>query len=115
MRLLLVDDDADFRRLARQLLQDGGYDVVGAAANARDAVRMAGEHAPDVTLVDVTLPDANGFELATRLAREHPGMAVLLISTYDRGDVDQLVRATGARGFVPKDELSAPELDRRLA
>jgi DNA-binding NarL/FixJ family response regulator len=115
MRLLLVDDDADFRRLARQLLEDGGYDVVGAAADARDAVKMAGECAPEVTLVDVNLPDANGFKLAGRLAREHPGMAVLLISTYDRGDLDQLARDTGARGFVPKDELSGPELDRRLA
>jgi len=114
MRLLLVDDDANFRRLARRLLEADGYDVVGSARDATEGLRLAGELAPDVMLVDVNLPDASGFELAARLGREHPGTTVLLTSTYSRGDFEQLARSAGADGFVPKDELSGAELDRRI-
>lgn len=115
MRLLLVDDDPDFRRLARRLLETRGYQVVGTAGAAREALAMAGELSPDVMLIDVHLPDATGFALAARLTREYPSTTVLLTSTYNRADFEQLARDAGACGFVPKDELSGPELDRRLA
>jgi two-component system response regulator EvgA len=114
-RLLIVDDNPDFRRLARWLLEDDGYEVVGAAGDGQEGLAAAGALAPDVVLLDVNLPDANGFEVAVRLTREQPSAAVLLTSTQERQDFDQLALACGARGFVPKDDLSAAELDRLLA
>jgi CheY-like chemotaxis protein len=113
-RLLIVDDNRDFCRLVRRLLEDEGYDVVGAAGDAGEALAVAGELAPDVVLLDVNLPDANGFEVAARLVRERPSVAVVLTSTRGAHDFDQLAVASGARGFVPKDDLSAVELDRLL-
>jgi CheY-like chemotaxis protein len=114
-RLLIVDDNRDFLRLAPRLLGGGGYDVVGVASNARDALATARELAPEVVLVDVNLPDASGFDLAARLARVCPGSAVLLTSTRGGGEFDELALAAGAVGFLPKDELSGAELDRLLA
>jgi DNA-binding NarL/FixJ family response regulator len=112
---LIVDDNPDFRRLVRRMLEAEGFDVVGAAGDGEGGLAAAGELAPDVVLLDVNLPDANGFEVAARLARERPSAAVLLTSTQGREDFDQLAVACGARGFVPKDDLSAAELDRLLA
>jgi CheY-like chemotaxis protein len=111
-RLLIVDDNPDFRRLARQLLEAEGYVVVGAARDASEAVAAADELAPDFVLLDVNLPDASGFEVAARLVRQRPGVAVVLTSTRAARDLDQLAVASGARGFVPKEDLLAAELDR---
>jgi CheY-like chemotaxis protein len=111
-RLLIVDDNRDFRRLARELLEAEGYEVVGAARDATEALTAAGELAPDAVLLDVNLPDASGFEVAARLVRERPSVAVVLTSTRGDRDFGQLALASGARGFVPKDDLTAANLDR---
>ena len=114
-RLLIVDDNADFRRLARRLLEGDGYQVVGAARDVGEALAAAHELAPEVVLLDVYLPDGSGFEAAARLARERPTVEVLLTSTHSRHDFEQLALASGARGFVLKDDLSGAELDRLLS
>jgi CheY-like chemotaxis protein len=110
-RLLIVDDNRDFRRLARRMLEGDGYEVVGAAGDAAEGLAAVGRLAPQVVLVDVNLPDASGFEVAARLSREHPGASVLLTSTYPRDDFEQLALASGAHGFVAKDDLSGEALD----
>jgi two-component system response regulator EvgA len=113
-RLLIVDDNAAFRRLARRLLEAEGYEVVGAAEGAGQALAVARDLAPEIVLLDVNLPDGNGFELTEALARECPGAAVLLTSTRGRPDFGRLALESGARGFLPKDELSGAELNRLL-
>jgi DNA-binding NarL/FixJ family response regulator len=113
-RLLIVDDNPDFRRLATRLLETEGYEVVGDVQDGDAVVTEAARLAPDVVLLDVHLPDASGFDVAARLARECPRMAVLLTSTYGQHDFEALALASGARGFVPKDALSGAELDRLL-
>jgi DNA-binding NarL/FixJ family response regulator len=113
-RLLIVDDNPGFRRLAGQLLEGEGYEVVGVASDAREALATAGELVPEVVLLDVNLPDISGFAVAARLTRELPGTAILLTSTHGRPDFEQLALANGARGFVSKDDLSGAELDRLL-
>jgi DNA-binding NarL/FixJ family response regulator len=114
-RLLIVDDNPDFRRVARRLLEAEGYDVVGVAGDAGEALVAAGELAPEVVLLDVNLPDGSGFDVAARFARERPGTAVLLTSTRAAADFEQLALASGARGFLAKDDLSRAELDRLLS
>jgi two-component system nitrate/nitrite response regulator NarL len=113
--LLIVDDNADFRRFAGRLLEGGGYEVIGAASTGVEALAAAGALSPDVILLDVNLPDASGFEVAAQLASERPHTAVLLTSTHGRDDFERLALASGACGFVPKDDLSHAELDRLLA
>jgi DNA-binding NarL/FixJ family response regulator len=113
-RLLIVDDNPDFCRFARRLLETEGYEVVGVAGDAAHALAVAEDVAPEVVLLDVNLPDASGFELAARFARERPGVAMVLTSTRGGAEFDRLAASCGARGFVPKDRLSGAELDRRL-
>ena len=104
--LLIVDDHAGFRALARRLLGSGGFEVVGEAADGRAGVAAARELRPDVVLLDIQLPDIDGFEVLARLRDGPAGPAVVLTSTRDRADYGQRVDRSGASGFIPKAELS---------
>lgn len=109
---LIVDDHAHFRALARLLLEEEGYEVVGEAEDVESALAAARELSPDVVLLDVQLRNGDGFEVARRLAEEQPACAVVMTSTHDGLDFELLARRCGARGFVPKEELSATALAR---
>ena len=107
--VLIVDDHAGFRLTARRLLESEGFDVVGEAADGRSALEAAGRLKPDLVLLDVYLPDMDGFEVALQLkAANHS--AVILTSSRDGSDFGSLVGKSGARGFVPKAELSGAGL-----
>ncbi|HYI17402.1 MAG TPA: response regulator transcription factor [Solirubrobacteraceae bacterium] len=108
--VLIVDDHSGFRRRARRLLEAEGFDVVGEAGNGRHGVEAARALSPDLVLLDVNLPDTDGFAVAEELARDDPAPAVVITSTRDAADVADRVRACGARGFVPKGELSGAAL-----
>jgi DNA-binding NarL/FixJ family response regulator len=112
--VLIVDDNAEFCRFASRLLEAEGYEVVGVAEDGERAFAASDELAPEVVLLDVNLPDASGFDLAARFASERPETAVLLTSTRGGAELEQLALSCGARGYVPKDQLSGAELDRRL-
>jgi DNA-binding NarL/FixJ family response regulator len=110
-RVLIVDDHPSFRATARALLQAEGYDVVGEAENGVGALRQARELQPDVVLLDVQLPDFDGFEVATRLTGQNGStIEVVLCSSRDGSDFGPLVAQSGARGFIPKAELSGAAL-----
>jgi DNA-binding NarL/FixJ family response regulator len=108
--LLIVDDHAGFRSLARRLLTSGGFEVVGEAADGQAAVTAARRLRPDVVLLDIQLPDVDGFEVTARLADGGAGPVVVLTSTRDRADYGERVAQSGARGFLPKAELSGAAL-----
>ena len=113
--ILIVDDHPSFRSTARVLLQSEGFEVVGEAEDGDSAVRAAQDLRPDVVLLDVQLPDFDGFEVARRLAAMNGGSpAVILTSSRDAADFGPLVEQSGARGFVPKAELSGPALSALL-
>jgi DNA-binding NarL/FixJ family response regulator len=112
--LLIVDDHAGFRSLARRLLTSGGFEVVGEATGGHQAIAAVRELRPDVVLVDVQLPDIDGFEVTARLADGGAGPVVVLTSTRDRADYGERVERCGARGFIPKAELSGAALQALL-
>ena len=112
--VLIVDDHAPFRARARELLEADGFEVVGESADGSSALLAAQSLAVDVVLLDVHLPDLDGFEVAARLTSEG-GPAVVLVSSRDASDFGSLVAASGARGFIGKDELSGSRLQSLLA
>jgi DNA-binding NarL/FixJ family response regulator len=112
---LIVDDHPSFRATARVLLEAEGFDVVGEAADGASALTEAGRLQPEVVLLDVQLPDIDGFDVAARLTGGNDaGPVVILVSSRDSSDFGPLVMRSGARGFVPKAELSGDRLQELL-
>jgi DNA-binding NarL/FixJ family response regulator len=109
-RVLIIDDDARFRTLARALLEARGYAVVGEAADGEKALDAAGRLRPDAALVDVQLPDIDGFALACRLVEADPALRILLTSTDPTLGARAARLDDGAVAFVPKDELAVTDL-----
>jgi CheY-like chemotaxis protein len=101
--VLIVDDHASFRRLARRLLERAGYRVVGEAHDGGSALAAVDELDPDVVLLDVLLPDTSGFAVADRLAER--GRRPVVVLTSSRGASDYGAAVAGRR-FVPKGELT---------
>jgi DNA-binding NarL/FixJ family response regulator len=110
--VLIVDDYAPFRESARDLLESEGFEVVGEAENGVTALKVARDVQPDVVLLDVHLPDFDGFEVADRLSRLDPAPDVVLTSSRD--DYAHLVATSAARAFVRKDTLSGETLQAAL-
>ncbi len=109
-RVLIVDDHAPFRDAAGRVLSAAGFDVVAGAADAAGALRLARELRPAVVVVDVQLPDADGFQLARELTCRPGAPVVVLVSGRPRSDYGGLVERSGARGFIDKTEFSGPRL-----
>jgi DNA-binding NarL/FixJ family response regulator len=112
--VLIVDDHPSFRLTVRALLESEGFEVVGEAADGASAIEAARRLRPEVLLLDVQLPDMDGFAVAQELCRNGWSPAVVLTSSRDISDFGSLVRTCGARGFVPKAELSAAALSTLL-
>jgi len=109
-RVLIVDDQASFRDLARRVLELRGYVVAGEADNAGSAVAAAERVAPEAVLLDVCLGQASGFDVACALTQARPSLAVVLVSSIDYRECTALLQACGARGFVLKSELARADL-----
>ena len=108
VRCLIVDDNRCFLEAARTLLEREGLAIAGLASTSAEALRVAETLRPDVVLVDVSLGEESGFELARRLvAGGARGATVILISTRSEADLADLVVLSPAAGFLSKSELSA--------
>ncbi len=114
-RFLIVDDNERFLETARSKLEGEGVDVVGTARTSAEAVRQATALRPDVVLVDITLGDESGFELARQLIDLSSGRwRVVLISTRAEEDLTELIEASPAVGFLSKSDVSARAIYRLL-
>jgi DNA-binding NarL/FixJ family response regulator len=109
--VLIVDDHSGFRTQARRMLESEGYRVVGEAGDAASAIEAARALGPELALVDVYLPDGDGFEVASRLRGLEAAPAVVLTSSHDGTEFARCVIESGARGFVPKTELSRESIE----
>ena len=112
--VLIVDDHPSFRASARMILESEGWNVVGEAADGTRALAAAAELQPDLVLLDIQLPDLDGFEVSSRLASNGGGPVVILVSSRDCEDYGSLAFSSGARGFIPKAELSGAALEALL-
>jgi CheY-like chemotaxis protein len=111
LRCLIVDDNAEFLRVAREVLQREGLTVVGLASTSAEAIQQAADLRPDVALVDVYLAQESGFDVARKLVEDGGGggalcPTVILISTYAEGDLADVIAASPAMGFLSKADLS---------
>lgn len=115
--VLIVDDHAGFRAQARRLLEREGFHVVGEAADCRTALLQARVLVPDVALVDVHLREGegDGFALTSQLRALDEPPAVILISSHDGAEFARCIAASGARGFVPKEDLCRQAIEEMLS
>ena len=113
-RVLVVDDHSSFRRCASRVLSTEGFDVVGEAENGATALALAAELAPELVLLDIQLPDIDGFAVAERLLASQPEVKIVLVSSRDRSTYGPLIETSGARGFISKSELTGAALERLL-
>jgi DNA-binding NarL/FixJ family response regulator len=111
---MIVDDHDQFRAAAREMLELDDFEVVADASTAAEAIDRARTWTPSIVLLDIVLPDAVGFDVVP-LLHEQPGTVVVLTSSRDRKDYGTRVESSGAEGFIPKEQLSGPELRRFIA
>jgi CheY-like chemotaxis protein len=112
--ILVVDDDASVRGLVVRILRSWGHTAIGEAGSVAEALDVADARRPDVVLVDVGLPDGDGFGL-TRLLRSKPwAMRVVIFSSDADPANNAAADRAGAIGFFPKDELLSPALQRLI-
>jgi DNA-binding NarL/FixJ family response regulator len=108
--VLIVDDHAGFRGFARRLLEADGFKVVGEAADGASALRAVRDQRPELVLLDVVLPDLDGFTVAARIAEDARGPIVVLTSSREAADFGGRLARSPADGFIHKDDLSGAAL-----
>jgi DNA-binding NarL/FixJ family response regulator len=113
-RIVIVDDDPTFLAGARALLESEGFDVVGEALDGIGGVAAANRLDPDIVLVDVNLPDIDGFEVAERLAEAGGAPPVVLTSIRSAEDYGSLIEKSRARAFITKADLTGDALAKIL-
>lgn len=112
---MVVDDHATFHAAVGELLELAGFDVVGGAFDGAEALAECHRLSPDVVLLDVQLPDVDGFVVADLLAGVEGAPDVVLISARDASTYGDRVTRAQAVGFIAKRDISGPELNRLLA
>jgi DNA-binding NarL/FixJ family response regulator len=108
--VVIADDHPSFRASARAILQSEGFEVVGEAEDGGSAIKLTRALSPDVLLLDVQLPDMDGFAVCRELGLNGGPLDVVLVSSRDACDYGGLIAQSGARGFIAKAELSGNAL-----
>ena len=104
--VLIVDDQAPFRRAARAVVTaTPGFEVVGEAESGEEAVELADSLSPGLVLMDINLPGINGIEATRRITAAHPEAVVMLLSTYQAGDLPSDAESCGAAEYVHKEDF----------
>jgi DNA-binding NarL/FixJ family response regulator len=104
--ILIIDDHAPFRVQARAILAADGFSVVGEAVDGTSGLEAARTLRPDLVLLDIGLPDVEGFEVASELAIDGPPPFVVLTSSREASEYGPRLASSQVLGFIPKDELS---------
>jgi DNA-binding NarL/FixJ family response regulator len=110
IRILIVDDDTGFLGLAAELLAERGFDVLGKAMDAAQALAATIRECPDGILLDINLPGRDGFATAAALSEACPSARIVLTSAGVRHVAAEILRGCSADAFVPKEELATTDL-----
>ena len=113
--VLIVDDHPSFRASARTVLESEGFDVIGEAADGASAITEICRLRPEIVLLDVQLPDIDGFDVCLQITAYAGHPTVIMTSSRDPADFGPLVTSSGACGFVPKAELSGERVQELLS
>jgi DNA-binding NarL/FixJ family response regulator len=113
--VLMIDDHQGFRARARVMLEAEGFDVVGEAADGRSGLAAASRLRPNVALVDIQLPDLDGFAVAASLRAAGTTGRIVLISGRDAEDFGDRLGHSAADGFIAKAELCGQRLAEVIA
>lgn len=104
IRILVADDHLIIRQGLRLILEtQDGFELVGEAADGAEAVRLCGEMKPDVVLMDLRMPGMDGLTAIERLRVEQPGIAVVILTTFNEDDLMMRGLRAGAKGYLLKD------------
>jgi two-component system nitrate/nitrite response regulator NarL len=114
VRCIIVDDSEEFLASASRLLGSQGMEVLAVASSGEHALRLARELGPDVALVDIELGEEDGIELSHVLTTRVPETRVVLISSYERDDLGDVIANSPAAGFLPKTDLGVAAIARIL-
>lgn len=101
--VLVVDDTATFRLMARTIAAKVGCAVIGEATNGQEAVELYTAHKPDLVLMDIEMPVMNGIKALKNILADDPGATVVMMTTVDRADVIDDCLMAGARDYLRKD------------
>lgn len=113
-RVMIVDDQLPFRVAARAVVERmADFEVVAEVRSGEEAVERVDAVRPQLVLMDINMDGLDGVEATRRIVASHPGVKVILVSTYAMEDLPTAARSSGAIAYVDKDELS-PRLLRRL-
>ena len=104
LRVLIVDDHEDIRRMIPRLLRDSSVDILGEASTGEEAIVWLEEHAVDVVLMDIHMPGIGGIEATRRIKAAHPGTTVFGFTGNGTADMAEMIRA-GAAGVFEKTAL----------
>ena len=116
VRVLIVDDQEPFRSAARLVIElTDGFEVAGEAVSGEESLAMVEELEPDLVLMDINLPGIDGIEATRRIAATHPGIGVLVVSTYEATEYEPRALAAGAVAFIGKSDFSPEALDAVMA
>lgn len=110
-KVLLVDDHRLLRESLRRTLEETGLEVAGEAADGNEAVRLAAELAPDVVLMDVSMPQLDGVEATRLIRRQMPEIRVVMLTMHAEDDVLTRAMRAGAAGYLVKDCSSGEIVD----
>lgn len=100
--VLIVDDAVFMRNILRAIIKDKGYTVVAEAASGIEAMRTFHEHTPDIVILDIILPDANGLDLLVSILKTRPQVKVVICSSIDQESIVRKALDAGARAFIQK-------------
>jgi DNA-binding NarL/FixJ family response regulator len=107
IRVLLVDDNPDFLEgVSAWLTRDPGFELAGVAASGGEALTQVEHLEPDVVLMDVAMPDLNGFQATRRIKSKSGAPLVILLTFHDSETARVEALAAGADGFVPKTKVT---------
>ncbi len=108
-RILLVEDEILLRDMMTMSLQDGGADVV-VAANGREAIEILGRESPDLMLLDILMPQADGYEVLRYRQEKGMNFPVIILSNLSDPQEEEKTRELGAVDFLVKSNVDEDEL-----